>query len=129
MKKAFIPLVGLAAFAAMAPAAAFAHGRLQVIIGGGSGYDGYDGYGRYGYGSQHGAEHEALDEEHADVHDQLDEEHAEAHEEGLTPWDHARLHAQLRGQHYYADRQVARQHSRFHQRQWQPGGYYQYYGY
>lgn len=82
---------------------------------------------------RHDHEHEQLDEEHGDVHDQLEAEHAQAHEEGLTPWEHARLHQDLQDQHEEADYAIALQHQRQHTRdQWrrQYQGYgYQGYGY
>ena len=88
--------------------------------------------------SRHDHQDDQLDEEHGDVHDQLEEEHAQAHEEGLTPWEHARLHQDLQNQHEEADYAIELQHQRQHMRdQWhrQYQGYgnrgygYQGYGY
>ena len=88
--------------------------------------------------SRHDHQHDQLDEEHGDVHDQLEEGHAQAHEEGLRPWEHARLHQDLQNQHEEADYAIELQHQRQHMRdQWrrQYQGYgnrgygYQGYGY
>ena len=128
VKRNLIPLVGAAAFAAMAPTAAFAQSSWSISIGSGGGY--YDTP-YYSSHSRHDDEHEELDAEHGDVHDQLDEEHAEAHEQGLTPWEHAQLHRQLRYEHRYAHDQLDREHDGWHRREWQRRYYprYSYYGY
>ena len=133
MKKSIIPLIGIAAFAAAAPSAAFAHGTFSITIGSGYSY-GYPGYEYYGYPSGHDREHEELDDQHGDVHDQLDEEHAEAHEHYMTPWEHAQLHRHLRYEHEYTHDQLDREHDRWHRRDWRRqiygyGGYNGYYGY
>ena len=123
-----VPLVGAAAFAAMAPCAAFAQSSWSITVGSSGGYNGNP----YGSGySRHDDEHEELDTEHGDVHDQLDEEHTEAHEEGLTPWEHAQLHRQLRHEHRDAHHELDREHGRWHRRDWQRRYYPRdgYYGY
>lgn len=131
MKRNLIPLVGAAAFAAMAPSAAFAQSSWSITLGSGGGYYGDPYYNHY---SRHDDEHEELDAEHSDVHDQLDEEHAEAHEHWMTPWEHAQLHRHLRNEHEYAHDQLDREHDRWHRREWRRRyypryGYYGYYGY
>ncbi len=82
--------------------------------------------------SRHDHQHEQLDDQHGDVHDQLEAEHSQAHEEGLTPWEHAQLHQDLRNRHEEADYAIELQHQREHMRdQWRRRhGYgYQNYGY
>ena len=44
---------------------------------------------------EHEEQHEQLDEQHADVHEQLNDIHNEAHEQGLSEYEHRRLHRQL----------------------------------
>lgn len=61
-----------------------------------------------------------MDNQHDDAHDYLGEVHERAHEEGLSPWEHARLHRDLDAAHRYEHRQLQRQHNREHRRNdWQ----------
>lgn len=120
-KRSILALAAMGVFAALSPATVFAHPD--------------DGY----YSSSHDAEHDRLDDVHNDIHDQLDEEHTEAHAQGLTPWEHDQLHRDLDRQHYYADRDVRREHQQWHRYdrrrdswQWNSRYYprcYRYYGY
>jgi hypothetical protein len=67
--------------------------------------------------SVHEEDHEQLDAEHAAAHNQLSAIHDEAHEEGLTPWEHERLHEQLAQAHQRSDRNIEYQHELEHQSQ------------
>jgi hypothetical protein len=95
-----------------------------------------------GYESQHDYDHDQLDQEHQDEHDYLDEIHREAHEEGLTPWEHRRLHQYLDREHAREHRELDREHRWEHENnRWNPWYYgsgwpqyryyrtYRYYGY
>ena len=64
---------------------------------------------------QHAEQHQQLDEQHQDVHQQLEAIHNDAHEEGLTPYEHERLHRQLDQAHAQADHNIALQHYYQHQ--------------
>ena len=90
--------------------------------------------------SVHDEDHQELDGEHAAVHGQLGAIHEEAHEEGVTPWEHQRLHEQLARAHERADTNIEYQHEIEHQNQAYQnrsyngygssyGGYNQGYGY
>ena len=52
---------------------------------------------------QHQDQHEQLGEEHQDVHGQLIDIHNDAHDEGLSWYDHQRLHHQIDRAHVRAD--------------------------
>ena len=67
----------------------------------------------YGY---HDGQHERLAQHHDDAHDQLDEEHAQAHDEGLSPWEHYRVHRYLAAKHAYEHQRLEQQHDRQHRR-------------
>lgn len=79
--------------------------------------------------SVHDDDHEQLDAEHAAVHDQLGEIHQEAHEDGLTPWEHQRLHEQLARAHERTDTNIEYQHELEHQSQAYQNRSYNGYGY
>jgi hypothetical protein len=113
--KAIAAALGLAAFAALTPVAASAHGDE----------DGYNrNYGWNGY-SQHDRQHDRLDDRHDNIHDRLDDEHAYAHEQGLDPWEHRQLHRELDYRHEEADGRLRRDHWRQHWRnRWQRRGFY-----
>jgi hypothetical protein len=127
MLKTLLLAAGVASVAALTPTAASAHSQLSITIGSDYGYNN-PYYAPNGY-DEHALQHEQLDAQHDDIHDQLDEEHAQAHEEGLTPWEHARLHRQLDRQHVRADRQVEWQHRWQHQQEAFRRQYYNEYGY
>ena len=111
-----ISAVGLGTLALGLPAAAAAQNSLYFGVQSAPSYGYYEAP-RY---SRHHLEHDQLDERHGDVHDALDEQHALAHGEGLSPWEHARLHDELDYQHERADYQIAREHQRQHRyRSWQ----------
>ncbi len=77
--------------------------------------------------SVHDEDHEQLGDQHTDVHGELGAIHQEAHEDGLSPWDHQRLHQQLGRAHERADTNIEYQHELEHQSQaYQNRGYYGY---
>ena len=84
--------------------------------------------------SQHGYDHDRLDQQHGNEHDYLDDVHREAHEEGLDPWEHRQLHRSLNREHRREHRQLDREHRWEHQdNSWNPWYYgarrYRYQGY
>lgn len=79
---------------------------------------------------QHQDEHDQLDGQHQDVHRQLNDVHNEAHEEGLSYYDHQRLHRALDRAHARADGNIQAEHYYQHQNdQYGYGGYNNGYGY
>jgi hypothetical protein len=50
-------------------------------------------------------------------HDQLNAIHNQAHEEGLSPWEHERLHRQLDRAHDRADGNIEAEHELQHENQ------------
>ena len=84
----------------------------------------------YNPNDDHHDQHDQLDEEHGDVHHQVKDIHNEAHEQGLSWYEHQRLHSQLNGAHARADGNIAAQHNYQHQGyQYGYGGNNGYYGY
>ncbi|MEO6717502.1 MAG: hypothetical protein ABIM50_09695 [Novosphingobium sp.] len=86
----------------------------------------------YGYNvdqSQHGDDHDQLEQQHDDGHDYLDDVHREAHEEGLNPWEHRQLHRELNREHGREHRQLNREHSWEHRRNYGYDSYGSYNGY
>lgn len=75
--------------------------------------------------SQHDDDHDQLDQQHDDEHDYLGEVHREAHEEGLTPWEHRKLHRDLKREHRREHRELDREHRWEH---WENGWNSSYYG-
>ncbi|WP_328277914.1 hypothetical protein [Sphingobium sp.] len=72
-----------------------------------------------GYQSQHDYDHDQLNREHDDGHDYLDDVHREAHEEGLTYWEHQRLHRDLNREHKREHSDLRREHRAEHrQNEW-----------
>lgn len=125
-----VSVLSLGALALGLPEAAAAQSSFYFGIQSAPSYGYYEAP-RY---SRHHQEHDQLEEHHDDVHDALDETHALAHEEGLSPWEHARLHDELDYQHERADYQIAREHQRQHryrswQRNYSNSGYNGYYRY
>jgi hypothetical protein len=73
---------------------------------------------------QHQDQHDQLGEEHQDVHGQLNDVHSEAHEEGLSYYEHQRLHRGLNRAHARVDGNIANEHQYQHQAdQYGYGGY------
>ena len=67
--------------------------------------------------SVHDDDHEQLGDQHSDVHGELGVIHQEAHEDGVSPWEHERLHQQLGRAHERADTNIDYQHELEHQSQ------------
>ncbi len=73
---------------------------------------------------QHQDQHDQLNDEHHDVHDQLNDIHNDAHDQGLSWYEHQRLHQQLDRAHARADGNIEAQHYYQHQaEQYGYGGY------
>ena len=71
---------------------------------------------------QHEQVHDQLNDMHDNGHDQLDALHEQAHEEGMSPWEHRRLHRYLDRQHARMHDQLSDSHDQYHDQSWQ--GYY-----
>jgi hypothetical protein len=77
----------------------------------------------YGYQSRHDYDHDQINRQHDDEHDYLDDVHREAHEEGLSYWEHERLHRDLRREHAQEHSDLRRKHRWEHWRNDRNGWY------
>lgn len=73
---------------------------------------------------EHDQQHEELGQQHQDIHEELGAIHDDAHAQGLSWYEHQRLHQQLDRAHANADYNVQMQHYYQHQNdQYRNGGY------